>query len=55
MTALGMEQTEEWAGQRPYWDIKELEEWDQKISDSAKESDSKSSLIEDRICRQFGT
>lgn len=31
MTALAMEQTAEWACQRPYLDIKELEEWDQKV------------------------
>jgi putative transposase len=30
MTALAMEQTAEWACQRPYLAIKELEEWDQK-------------------------
>jgi putative transposase len=38
MTALAMEQTMEWACQRPYLDMKELEEWDQKagISNAKK-------------------
>jgi putative transposase len=40
MSALAMEQTAEWACQRPYLDIRELEEWNQKagISNVGKSS-----------------
>jgi len=37
MTALAMEQTMEWACQRSYLDMRELEEWDQKAGISTTE------------------
>jgi hypothetical protein len=37
MTALAMEQTTEWACQRSYLDMRELEEWDRKVGIATNE------------------